>query len=493
MRTLPLLLLLACPVDTDTADKDTSTGHGDTDSGADTDTGDTGSGNNTAPTAPVVAITPASPSDTATLRATITADATDAEADPITYRYEWLQNGAVQADLTGDYVIGDRTVEGDTWTLNVYPSDGKAEGAAGTSMATVGNIVPTAPVIHLDPAAPVGGDDLTLVFDTPADDANGDVLTQNIEWYQDGARNSSWDGKSSIDGVYVDGGETFRVVVTVSDGASDPVVVEASVTVTNTPPEITSVAISPTDPSDDDDLTCTARSSDADGGTPTTAYTWYRDGLEATEVGDSRTVAADLTTIGEQWECLVEVSDGFDVVTMTSAAVTIAAPTGYRVTASMEVTVTEDTAGTATATGTAEWDIYSSGRYTANDCDILWSLIASENSSCRGCTYSFGADYTYDSASSSTVTGCASMPMDSVGDISFDMRSYKFNGTLDSPYYSLYGYYGRPGLQLLEYGSGGYSSSYYGYTRGSYYSVTQTTDAYGNTVLNAYSTRYMYY
>lgn len=492
MRTLPLLLLLGCPVDTDTAPKDTGNANGDTDTG-DIDTGDTGTGQNTAPTAPIVAITPASPSDNATLRAVISTDATDAEADPLTYRYEWLQNGTAQADLTGDYVISERTAEGDVWTLNVYATDGKAEGTPGTSTATVGNIVPTAPVIHIDPVAPVGGDALTLVFDAPADDANGDVLTQNIEWYVDGVRNSSWDSKSTIDGIYVDGGETFRAVVTVSDGASDPVVVEASVTVTNTPPEITSVAISPTDPSDDDDLTCTARTSDADGGTPTTAYTWYRDGLEATEVGDSRTVAADLTTIGEQWECLVEVTDGFDVVTMTSAAVEIAAPTGYRVTATMEVTVSEDTAGTATATGSAEWDIFSSGRYAANDCDIVWSLVASENTSCRGCTYSFGADYTYDAASSSTITGCTSMATDSVGDISFDSRSYTFNGELDSPYYALYSYYGRPGLQLLESGSGGYSSSYYGYTRGNYYSVTETADAYGNTVLSAYSTRYMYY
>ena len=491
MRALPLLLLLACPVETDPLRPDIE---GKETGVEDTDTGDTAVVTNTAPSAPTVAISPASPSDSATLRAVNEVGSIDLEGDPVTYRYEWSQNGVIQADLTSDFVASELTLDADVWTLNVFASDGKLEGLPGTSTVTIGNVAPTAPVIHLDPAAPVGGDDLTLVFDTPADDANEDVLSQSIEWSVDGVRNTSWDGDTTIAGIYVDGGETYRVVVTVSDGNGDPVVVEASVTITNTAPVIASVSISPTDPSDAEDLTCVSRSSDADGSTPTTTYTWFRDGLESTEVGNNSTVDADLTTIGEQWECMVEVSDGFEAVTATSAAVEISAPTGYRITATMEVTIVEDTAGNATGTGSAEWDVVSGGGfYSTNDCDIVWALTATENTACRGCTYSFDAEYTYDSSSSSTVSGCATMPFDSSGDIQFDNRSYKFVGTLDTPYYALYSSYGRPGLRLQEYGSGGYVSSYYGYTRGSYYSVLETADAYGNTVLSAYSTEYAYY
>ncbi len=491
MRALPLLLLLACPVETDPSSPDSE---GKETGVEDTDTGDTAVVTNTAPSAPTVAISPASPSESATLRALIEVDSVDLEGEPVAYRYEWSQNGVIQADLTSDYVDSELTLDADVWTLNVFASDGKLEGLPGTSTVTIGNVAPTAPVIHFDPAAPVGGDDLTLVFDTPADDANRDVLSQSIEWWVNGTRNTSWDGDTTIAGMYVDGGETYRVVVTVSDGNGDPVAVEASVTIINTAPVIASVTISPTDPSDDEDLTCVSRSSDADGSTPTTTYTWFRDGLESTEVGNNSIVDAALTTIGESWECMVEVSDGVEAITATSAAVEILAPTGYRITATMELTITEDTAGNATATGSTEWDIMSGGgSYSTNDCDMVWALTATENTTCRGCTYSFGAEYIYDASASSTVSGCAAMPFDSSGDIQFDDRSYKFVGTLDTPYYSLYTWYSGTELRLQEYGSGGYVSSYYGYTRGHYYSVVETADAYGNTVLSAYSTRYTYY
>ncbi|MSQ03478.1 MAG: hypothetical protein EXR71_16575 [Myxococcales bacterium] len=377
----------------------------------------------------------------------------------------------------------------------MHPSDGALEGASATSTVTVGNLPPTPAGIHFEPVAPVSGDDLTLVFDIPANDANGDVLTQTIVWYFNGAKNISFDGKTSVDGVYVDGGDSFRVVVSVTDGLSDPVVVEASVEVANTMPEVTSVTITPTDPGDADDLLCTPRATDADGGTLTYIYTWYRDGIEAADIGNDDTVSEAVTVVGESWECEVEASDGFLAATLRSSAVEISPPTGYRITSNIEMTVTEDTAGAYSATGAIDWDIYmTGGRYTTNDCFAVWSILAAEDNHCRGCTYSFSGAYTYDAALSTIVSGCSSIATDSVGDIDYDARSGSFNASLDDASWERYAYYGSGyPVSFSERGSGGAAYSYYGYTSGHYYSVVETADAYGNVVLTGYSTRYTYY
>lgn len=494
MRATSLLLVLAaaCTTATDSGDKDTAdTGDtaGDT---ADTDT-DSGSAN-TAPTAPTVEIRPAAPNDASDLVATITADASDIDGDPITYRFVWSQNGAERTDLATATVDADQTTDGDTWSVSVYATDGKLESAAATSTATVGNFPPVAPTIHLDPDPLVSGGDITLVFDATASDANGDVLDQTIEWYVNGAKNASWDDRTAIDGMYVDGGEVYRAVVTVTDGWSDPVVVEVTGTVPNTPPEITSVSITPTDPGDHDDLSCVARVTDADGGTPTKVYTWFRDGIEATDVGDSSTVTADFTTVGELWECQVEASDGFDTVTMMSSGETIQPPTGYRVTMNVELTIYDDTAGNyATAEGDFDLDVVSSGSYyDTNDCYAVWSILAAKDNHCRGCTYSFDAEYTYDAAASSIVSGCTGVATDSTGEIGFLSPRTLLEAELTDAYYNLY--YFSPGyaVSFQEAGTGGYAYTSYGYTRGHYYSVVETADAYGNVVLTGYSTNYSY-
>jgi hypothetical protein len=283
--------------------------------------------------------------------------------------------------------------------------------------------------------------------------------------------------------------------VSVTDNLGDPVEVEASVSVPNSVPEIATVVISPSDPLDNDDLSCAARASDPDGVDPTLTYTWYRDGVAAVDVGDTTTVTADLTTVGDVWECEVAASDGVDTATLLSSGVTIRDPVGYRVVASIEVTLSTDSSGASTASGSAEWDVWSGGGgYATNDCSIYWSVTGVEDTTiCRGCTWSFAADYVYEAALSSVASGCASLPADSGGELTEDTRRPTLNAVLDDVSYSLYSFYPGYGLRFSEAGSGGYSYSYGAYSRGRRYEVLETVDAYGRTVLSGYSMRYFYY
>ncbi len=494
MRLSPLLLLLAACPESQPKETGAPPDTGTPPDSAD-DSGETALPNE-APSTPVVSITPAQPNGASKLEVQFDTPSVDPNGDPVVYAYVWTKNGTVVEGAATESITPDLTEDGETWAVSVTASDAEFTSAPATASVLLANLAPTAPTIRIDPAAPNGGDTLTLVFDASSADPNGDVLTQTIVWYFDGVRNSSFDGRTSVDGVYVDGGETFLAEVTVTDGMSDPVVTTASVSVPNTAPTVTSVSISPTDPLDGDDLECNARADDADGSDPVLSYRWYRDGVEAPEVGVSETVLADFTIVGESWECEVTASDGFASATMLSSAVTIRAPSGYRVTSSVEVTVTADTAGTDAAEGYAEWDVYSGGgRYATNDCTIYWSLVATEDASiCRGCIYSFAAEYTYDASRSSVTTGCATLPADSGGDLTFEnRRALTMTATLDDVYYSLGAYYYGTNLRFNETGTGGYGTSYSGYSRGSSYEVVETLDAYGRTVLTGYSMNYFYY
>lgn len=488
MRALALLLLLGCPgpgKDSNGGGRDSAQDSG---GGDDTDT----AAENAAPSAPVVAITPAAPSPENDLTVTVVTPSVDAENDAVTYRYAWAVDGAARAELTAETVAAAETEDGQTWTVTVTPNDGVLDGEPGVSSVTIGNAPPTPPTVHIDPAAPVAGDALTLVFDTDASDENGDTLTQAITWYVDGSRNGSWDDRTEVEGRYVDGGETYLAVVSVTDGLSDPVTAEATVTVANTAPVIRSVAITPTSPRDGDDLRASVSAIDPDGGTLAYSYAWTRDGVAAADVGDADTVPAELTTVGETWGLTVVVSDGADDESGSAADVEIADSDKVMLNQRLTAYIPADG---ATATGSWEATLYTSGaKFGANDCDLTWDIDAASNPRiCPRCDWSFGADYPLASVTTrSAGMYCNLFTGDGVGTMQGSLAGPELQAEneVTSTYYGYSGY----GLYVYAFGpSGGYGYSGYGYTFSRYYGVTAVEDTAGNTTIEAYTYIYQAY
>lgn len=486
-RALPWLLplaLFACdeepkPVDTAEGGDDTA------DTATDTDT-DTGT--NAAPTAPEIAIAPSAPSDVSDLVVTIVTPATDPDGDTLTYRYAWSVDGGARADLVAETVPASETADGETWTVQVVANDGALDGPAATASVTVGNAPPTAPTIHIEPQSPAPGDDLTLVVDAAAVDPNGDALVQTIQWYVDGSLNGSWDDATSVAGAYVEAGETYLVVVSVTDGLSDAVTAEATVTVGNQAPEIRHLEIDPADPRDGDDLTVVLNARDPDGDALATTYTWYRDGSVATDVGDADTVPAELTTVGEVWEVAVEVSDGTATASDISAAVEIQEMDRVRWATTFSTVIAADG---ATATGSWTGTVFTSGAsYGNNDCDIEWSIDASTDPrACPRCTFSFRADYPLASSTMRSAGAiCTDWATDANGTFGWDERAQEF----DAYAYTSGRYYSEVGMYLYG-ASGYYSYSYYGYTTTRSWWITTAEDTAGNTHLEAYQYVYMAY
>jgi len=474
-----LLLLAACaddPKDTSTTPGGDDTGTANTDDTATTPT-------NQAPSAPEVAIQPAGATDTDDLVGVILSPSIDPEGQPVSYLWSWSVDGAARADLTGENVSAAETSDGQVWELSVVGSDGVMSSAAGTASLTIGvNQPPSAGTWHLEPAVPNPRDDINLVWDTaPSDPDDTPLIT--VKWYENEVYNASRDNLSTIGGAYVDGGDTFRAVVTVSDGHNDPLVSEASVTVLNTPPTVESVTISPSSPLDDDDLEARVDAEDPDGGPLTYTYRWYRDGVEATDVGDTDIVDESFTTPGETWGLIVTVADAAASVDAAADDTFIAPWTGSVQRQVFSVTLTPDGSGGFTASdGTWAIDYLTYGS-SLNDCEAVWMLDASENSRyCRDCAYSFEATYTWD-PSSVVNFGCSSMQADGTGYFFFNEGADQFNSYNGGPAMSSRD----SGITLRITGDGETDESSGSSVQIMRYSTDYSYDSYGNVLL------YMYY
>jgi hypothetical protein len=349
--------------------------------------------------------------------------------------------------------------------------------------APVPDAAPVAPGLAFDPAAPAGGDTLTLIADPPAVDPEGDPLVTTVTWYADGSLNPAFADLWTVDGRYVHGGQVWRAVVTVSDGTRDPVVAEASVTVSNLAPTVGTPVITPATPVDTDDLRVSVTADDADGGAPDVVYTWYRDGVEATDVGSVATVPAAATTTGEVWTVTVAATDGTDTTTVSSSPVTIIPWDGYVAVRTIQARFSPDGAA---ASGT--WSLHKEShgaRKGENACDLLWSFTGTDAATyCPTCTFAFDAVYTVD-PSSTVTTGswCTAMDDDGVGWLSYDDPRRTFFGMVYPPIgATTYGYTDWASF----YGDGAYYSNYAGNIYAKDYTVTTSVDTAGYTTVTAY-------
>jgi hypothetical protein len=112
---------------------------------------------NSPPTAPVVDVTPDSPSTTDNLVCTITSPSTDPDGDTITYTYEWYKDGVLQPAETTvttaltDTVSSTLTAEDQVWKCVVTPNDGMVNGISDEDQVT---IVPPTPPPNQPPYTP---------------------------------------------------------------------------------------------------------------------------------------------------------------------------------------------------------------------------------------------------------------------------------------------------------------------------------------------------
>ena len=242
---------------------------------------------------------------------TISATATDAENDPLTFSF--YVDGNLIAEKTPSLAAATTSV---TWTprirkaytIKVVVSDG-ALTAEKSSSFTVTNSSPVLGTVTVPSTATAG---TAVTFSATATDADGDTLTYT--WFVNDVSVGQGSSKSY---TFTKKG-TYTVKVSVTDGTATVTSSDFTVTVPNQPPVIGTVNV-PATGTVGTAVTLSATATDADSDTLT--YTWY---AGTTQIGTGATFSWTPTT-GGNYSITVDVSDG--TATVTSAAKSIAVNT----------------------------------------------------------------------------------------------------------------------------------------------------------------------
>jgi hypothetical protein len=295
---------------------------------------------NTAPSITSVSITPASPTTASALTCSY-AGYSDVDGDADRSRYAWTING-VPSGSTSTLAAGlaDR---GDTVVCTVTPNDGTASGTARSATVVIGNATPSVATVSVTPEPAFVTTGLSCGY-TGFSDADGDADVSTRNWTLGAA--SVGTGATLAAGV-VRKNQTVTCTVTPNDGITAGTPVADTLTVQNSVPTITSVAITPNPATGNDALTCTAVGfADADGDPNNTTYQWRVGG---TVVGSGATLSPGSYSVGDSVQCTATPNDGQSSGTARSATIVIqnAPPVITSVTLT-PATLTTDSTATAT-------------------------------------------------------------------------------------------------------------------------------------------------
>ena len=203
---------------------------------------------------------------------------------------------------------------------------------------TVANSAPVVTNVVISPSSPTTNQTITA---TPtATDADGDTITFAYQWQKKvgagsftnipGATTASLDLSIAGNG---DKSDELRVLVTPNDGTvNGSQFTSSAVTVANSAPVVTNVAISPSSPMTNQTLTATPTATDADGDTVTFAYQWQKKvgAGSFTNIPGATTASLDLSIAGngdktDELRVLVTPNDGtVNGSQFISSAVTVA-------------------------------------------------------------------------------------------------------------------------------------------------------------------------
>ncbi len=268
---------------------------------------------NGVPSQPVVSLLPVEPDTNADLVVSLDVPSVDPDGSPVTYGYEWLRDGVVDAASTSGVLPASATNRGETWTVHVTPTDGVTNGPFAMAEVLIAN---SAPAISLTvtPADVVTG---TVVHaEAIAVDGDGDAFTLGYRWLVNGIQLA--ENGPDLDGeIWFEKDDVIELTVTADDGITEAEAVW-STTVLNSAPIAGLVAITPSGPADADDLVCEIAipATDPDGDLLTYDFDWdangvaVPDGVTGTTNLPGDTVSGLLTAAGEIWTCTVTPNDG---------------------------------------------------------------------------------------------------------------------------------------------------------------------------------------
>ena len=251
-----------------------------------------------------VVITPGTPATSDALTVQLDTPSVDPDGDNITYEYVWYRDGELRPSQTSATVPSSATNKGETWRVEVTPSDAYGAGPTTSSTVVIRN---TAPV--LDDVSIQGGPffESSTVICAPGlgTDADGDTVTFVYGWTINGSAQPYT--TSTLTGDQFSRDDIVQCTATPTDGSTQGLPVSSGdATILNTPPQVADVAINPTAPEGNDTIQCSWNFTDADNDTPQSTVTWR---INNVDVGTGATLTETVAP-GDLLTCVVTANDG---------------------------------------------------------------------------------------------------------------------------------------------------------------------------------------
>ncbi|MHA2389345.1 MAG: hypothetical protein ACXACW_11565, partial [Candidatus Hodarchaeales archaeon] len=174
--------------------------------------------------------------------------------------------------------------------------------------------------LQITPGTVTTSDDLNasyLYTDADNDNTSGTLII----WYKDGVLQGSLNGTSVVQAGNTSKGQEWHFKVRPSDGTDDGIWYScpANITIGNTAPTVSNLAINPSSPDSTDDMSVSYDYFDQDSDPESSSeILWYMNGSLQGQLNDSILIQSGNITKGQIWHVKIRVSDGTNFSTWIS-------------------------------------------------------------------------------------------------------------------------------------------------------------------------------
>lgn len=237
--------------------------------------------------------------------------------------YSW-QVGITEIATGSTYIVsGDDVSMGDSLTCVATATDASAETDSDSASVTIENANPTIANITISSNSGELYNDEILTCSASIDDADeaAQNLTVTYTWFSDSVELGTGETLDlTLEALLPE--DDISCVIDVTDSNTGASSADLEETIGNRAPSTPVITLtwasSGESPTADEDITCSAESTDDDGGTaPTISYQWESDGGT---IVSSETLSSSDTAVGEAWSCTATATDSIDNTLEASAS-----------------------------------------------------------------------------------------------------------------------------------------------------------------------------